>query len=192
MKEDIKKAFTQLFTFILATCLVLVVCWFTWGNITGSISWTDVSQPESYNASVATVDTIFNVGPIVFGIAFALIVLSIGIAWISTPRSVFSTNRVLRFLVKSIYYFGYGLLGLVCILPPLVLGYFLFDFVAVQGNTGSLIALSKWILLLIVAYFSIAGFGYIFKRVVVNRVKRRLAEREYEKNLSELPIGEKQ
>ena len=178
MNESLKSAFLQLFVFVIATCVVLGVGGFVWGNITGSMSWTDVQNPESYNATVNNVDSVFNIGPVLFAIAFAVIVLSIAVGWISMPRDSLRNNKYLWFLVRSLYYFGYGLIGLVCVLPPLALGYFMFDFMVVQGNTGSFISLCKWVLLIVVAYFSIAGFGFAFKKLVGDRVKARLEERE--------------
>ena len=185
MNESLKSGFFQLFAFVVATCVVLVVGGFVWGNITGSIAWTDVQNPESFNATVSNVDSVFNIGPVLFGIAFAVIVVGIAITWISMPRESLRNNRFLWFLIRSLYYFGYGLIGLVCVLPPLALGYFMFDFMIVQGNTGSFISLCKWVLLIVVAYFSIAGFGFAFKKLVGDRVKTRLEERKQQEDTTD-------
>ena len=185
MNEELKSAFVQLFVFVIATCVVLAIGSFVWGNITGTVTWASVQNPESFNATVSNVDSVFNIGPVLFGIAFAVIVLSIFIGWISMPIDRLRNNKFLSFLVKSLYYFGYGLFGLVCVLPIIALGYFMFDFMFVQGNTGSFISLCKWLLLLVVAYFSIAGFGFTFKRLVVDRVRTRLAERKAERPVIE-------
>lgn len=181
MNKNLKAGFLQLFAFVVATCVVLAVGSFVWGNITGTISWTEVRNPESFNATVSSVDSVFNIGPVLFGIAFAIIVLSIFIGWVSMPRDRLRNNRFLSFLIKSLYYFGYGLFGLVCVLPIVALGYFMFDFMVVQGNVGSFISLCKWILLIIVAYFSIAGFGFTFKKLIVDKVKVRLEERNLDR-----------
>ena len=186
-KEKSKNIF-QIISLLVATILVFGICVFIWGNITGSTDWTSMQNPESYNATVSNVDSVFNIGPVVLSIAFVFIAMAVVIAWLSTPIGALKTNRFLRFIGKTFYYFGYGLLGLVCFGPPAMIGYFVYDYTIVQGNTESLVGLGKWILLIVVAYFAIAGFGYFFKKVIVNRFKQRMKEREYKKNMEELPL----
>jgi hypothetical protein len=173
----LKPGILQFLALAITTILVFVMCLIVFYNITGDISWCEVSNPASYNATVNTIDSFFNVGPIVMGIAFVFIFIGIVLAWTVLPTDAIKENKAIWFLSRSFYYFGYGLLGLVCFGPPAMLGYFLYDFTVVQGNTASLFSLLKWVLLLIIAYFSIAGFGFCFKKIIVDRIKKKFKKK---------------
>jgi len=180
--DNLKKNVFDLIMMVVVLCVVLSVGTFTFYNISGSVDWASVQNPEMYNNTVANVDTVFNVAPVMAGIAVSLIIIAIVISYISIPYSTLRENKFLKFFVSSAYYFGYGVIGLVCLLPPFALGYYLIDFAVVQGNTGSLVSIAKWLLLVIVLYFSISGFGYFFKKLIIDKFKKRMKEREYVKN----------
>ena len=65
--------------------------------------------------------------------------------------------------------------------------YFLYNFTVVEGNTEPIIDITKWLLVLIVAYFGIAGIGWISKKYFYNKLALRLKERKYGENLNDLP-----
>lgn len=153
-------------------CVALGVTWMTWQHTTNQLSWTMMSDSNSYNATVSSVDSVFNIMPVLFGIAVVLIVVFIVMTWLHFPKERIEDNKYLKWFIGSIYYFLYGVLGMVCFLPPFMLGYFLFNFVFVQGNTGSISFIGQT-LLLIVAYFAIAGFGYFFKHMIYDKVARK-------------------
>ena len=63
-----------------------------------------------------------------------------------------------------------------------MLGYFLFNFVVVQGNTGSMTFIGQTVLLFVVAYFAIAGFGYFFKHMIYDKVAKKWEQLHPEEN----------
>ena len=65
---------------------------------------------------------------------------------------------------------------MVCFTPPFLLGYFMYDYVFVQGNTGSLTFIGQTLVFIIVAYFAIAAFGYFFKHLIYDRIRKKYDE----------------
>jgi len=167
------KRISSIVMLLITASIAFGVTWITWQHTTNQLSWTMMNNPNSYNMTVESVDNVFNIMPVLFGIAMVLLVTAIMIVWLHFPKDQIESNKYLQWFIGSIYYFLYGILGMICFIPPFMLGYFLFNFVVVQGNTGSITFIGQTILLLVVAYFAIAGFGYFFKHMIYDKVSRK-------------------
>ena len=148
----------------------------TFQHTTNSLSWTMMDNPSSYNCTVDTVNSVTGILPMVFGIAVVMIVVAIVMTWLYMPKEELEDNKYLKWFIGSIYYFAYGLLGMVCFTPPFLLGYFMYDYVFVQGNAGSLTFIGQTLVFVIFAYFAIAAFGYFFKHLIYDRFAKKYSE----------------
>ena len=167
---------TNIILLLVTACLALGVMWVTWNHTTNNLSWTMMRSPDSYNASVSSVDSVFGIMPMILGIVIVLIVVSIVLTYLYFPADHIKSSKYLDWFLKSIYYFAYGMLGIICFAPPYMLGRFLFDYLFVQGNTGSMVFILQTIGIFILAYFVIAVFGYFFKKIIFDKVKSKWDE----------------
>jgi len=191
MKEEHKSEIIKLVTFIIAAVLVFVVGNIVYQHMTEVVTWADVEKPEMYNATTSNLDTVVNIVPVLISIGIILLILGSSYVCISTPVYSFKRNKFIKFFFTSAYYFGYGILGIACLLPPVILSYWLVDFVVVQGNTTGVYSTLRWLIIIIIIYFGIAGFGFIFKKTIVDLFKRKWKQRkdsiEWAKNMEDLP-----
>lgn len=164
---------TNLVLLLVTSCLALGVMWVSWQHTTNNLSWTMMRSPDSYNASVSSVDSVFSIMPMILGIVVVMIAVSIVVTYLYVPVDRMKGNKYLDWFLRSVYYFAYGMLGIICFAPPYMLGRFLFDYIFVQGNSGSVVFIFQTIGIFVVAYFVIAAFGYFFKKVIFDRVKQK-------------------
>lgn len=160
---------------LITAMIAMSVTILTFQHVTNNLSWTTMDNPSSYNNTTNTVSTVITVMPIVFGIAVVLIVMAITLTWLYLPKETLDDNKYVRWFINSVYYFAYGLLGMICFTPPFLLGYFMYDFVFVQGNTSSINFIGQTLVFVIGAYFAIAMFGYFFKHVIYDQVAKKYA-----------------
>lgn len=174
-------------TLVIITAIIIFgVGYLTFQTFTNGLS--DSSQ-NNLTTSIDATSTVFNIGGIVLMIGAMLAIIGIVYYYVSTPERYRKYNsklrKIIQFLDTSTYYFGYGLLCLVILAIPSVLTWFLYQFVVIEGEGGSLLEVLKWIGLIVVLYFGIAGVGYVFKRKLVDKWKKRREENRYD--MSELP-----
>ena len=162
----------------------------TFQHTTNSLSWTMMDNPSSYNCTVDTISSVTGILPMVFGVAVVMIVLAVVMTWLYLPMEQLEENKYAKWFIGSIYYFVYGLLGMVCFTPPFLLGYFMYDFIFVQGNTGSVTFIGQTLVFVVGAYFAIAAFGYFFKHIIYDRFAKKYSElHPYEETEEEKPTN---
>ena len=170
---------------IVVCVLIVGIGWVTFNSILSSVSGPTTSQ--QMNATMATGNTVFGITGIALVAGAACLILGFLFFWVSTPERFKKPNKYIKFLSDSLYYFGFGCLGLSIIEVHSYLIYFMYNYIIVENNTGAFIDVAKWIPVVIIVFFAIAGFGYVFKKKFVDKLMRRLDEKEYESNLEELP-----
>ena len=168
--------------------IIVLLGWVGFSTLKESISSPTTSSQMNTTMSVG--NSVYNIIGIVFLLGAACLILGFLFYWVSSPERFKKPNKLIKFLSTSLYYFGFGCLGLTIIAIPAYLAYFMYTYTIVEGNAGAMIDIIKWILIGIVAFFGIAGFGYVFKKKFVDKLNDRLTEKEYEKNIKELPKGE--
>jgi len=173
-------------TIIILAIVVFVVGYLTFTTFTGNMS---ESSASNLSSTVDATNTVFNIGGMVLVIGAMMAIIGIAYYYVSTPERYRKHNRriqkLLAFLDTSTYYFGYGLLGIVIIAIPSVLIYFMFNYVVVEGEGGSLLEVFKWIGIIVGIYFGIAGIGYVFKNKLWDKWQQRRKENRYD--MSDLP-----
>lgn len=172
------------------TSIIVIILIFAIGLVAFNAVVDSVSGPQAsqnMNCTMSTGSTVYNVLGIVIIIAAVSIIVGLLLYWVSTPERYNKPNKVLQFLSKTTLYFGYGALSLVIVAIPGYMIWFLYNFTVVEGNTGPFLEIFKWILVLVVAYFAIAGLGYISKKYFYDKLSERLKEKEYEENINDLP-----
>jgi len=163
---------------VIICAIVVGMGWFTFNVVKDNISGPTTSM--QINATISTGNTVYGVTGIVLIAGAICIILGMLFFWVSTPERFKKPNKFIKFLSDSLYYFGFGCIGLAIVTIPSYLIYLLFNYTVVEGNTGALIDIGKWVLIGIVAFFGIAGFGYIFKKKFVDKLSKRLEETEKE------------
>jgi len=193
MNERIKTA-------LISIIIVLVV--FSIGyssyNVLCSVEGPETSQSVMSNASASPSGYSFeSSGVVVFNILLPLMIIGVIILvttilfyTVRSPENFERTNKVFKFLISSAYYFAYGVIFVVILAVPSYLAYLLYNYSVVEGNTGTILVMLKWVAILTGVFFGIAGLGYVFKKYFVDRLKERLGEKEYKQNMDELPKGE--
>jgi len=161
---------------IIVAILVIIVGYFTFVATVNDISGPMTSP--TMNATMSTGNTIFNIGSMALVIGLITTMIGALFYWVSSPERFKKPSKFIKFLASSCYYFGFGLIGLAIISIPSYLIYFLFNYTVVEGNTGALFEIGKWIGIGLVLFFGIAGFGYIFKKRFVDKLMIRLEENE--------------
>jgi len=170
---------------IIAVILILVIGFFAFTTLKDNILGPTTSH--QMNVTMATGNTVFNMLGTVLVIGAIVTILGLLFYWVSSPERYKKPNKLIKFLASSLYYFGFGLMGVAIVAIPAYLIYFLFNYTIVEGNISAFIEIGKWILFVTVAFFGIAGFGYIFKKKFIDKLLERRKELEYEKNITELP-----
>ena len=149
-----------------------------------------VSGPEasaSTNCSVAAGGTVFNIGGLVLIIGAMVAIIGLLMRWVSTPERFKEPGKIYKFLATSFMYFGYGLLSIVIVGIPSYLVWLSYSYIVVDGHTGAFLGVLKIVGMLVGAYLGIAGIGWLSKRYFYDKLSERLKERDYEKNMKELP-----
>jgi len=175
------------FFLLIIALTVISIGYLTIGVTVNSIDGT--SAPN--NLTAENVDTFYSVtGPVAVLIPVILFV-SMFLWYISTPERFQVTNKklekILNFLDLTTYYFAFGLMCYAIIGTISVALYVLFRISMYAGETGVSSEIGKWILILIVFYFGTAGVGYLFKKYVWDKYKKRKQEKEYVNNIESLP-----
>ena len=176
-------------TLLVTAIVILVVGILAFVTISGSISGPQASA--SMNTTMESGATFFNIAGLVVIIGSILVVLTVVSYYVSTPQRYKKHSarieKIIKFLQASTQYFGYGLLCIVILAVPAFLTWFLFQYTVVEGNVGSLFEVLKWVGILVGLYFGIAGIGYLFKKKIVDKWRKRREENKKKYDLSELP-----
>lgn len=167
-----------LFVMLVGVLLVLVIGYFSFQSFTGAIS--GPSSSSQMNATMNVGNTVFNVGGIFLVVVAMAVILGFVYYRVSTPERYQKFSKLISFLNVSTYYFGWGLLSFVAVAIPGYLLWLLFQYTIIEGRTGSLFVIGKWILVGIVVYFALAGFGYVIKKKVVDNWRKRQEEHKDE------------
>ena len=99
-------------------------------------------------------------------VGLVCIVLGVMVSALSGIKGFSRVKKLFLWLGKTFYYFGYGILAIVCFAIPISIIWWL-EKEAVNGNTIPL----KWIGYVILGYVLISFIGWMFKKLI-ERVKR--------------------
>jgi hypothetical protein len=144
------------------------------------------------NTTAVSGNTIFNIAGIIVVVGAIMTIVGLAYYYVSTPERYKKPSKLISFLDTTTYYFGWGLLSFVIFAIPGYLMYLLWQYTVTEGNTGSFIEVMKWIAIIVVAYFLLAGLGYLIKKKIVDNWRARRQEKhqeEYKDNMKELPTG---
>lgn len=175
-------------TLLVTAIIILVAGFVTFTTISNSVSGPQSSA--SMNCTMDSGATFFNIIGLVVMIGSILVVMVVISYYVSTPQRYKKHSarieKIIKFLQASTQYFGYGLLCISICAVPAFLTWFLFQYTVVEGNAGSLLEVLKWVGILVGLYFGIAGIGYLFKKKIVDKWRKRKEENKTY-DLNELP-----
>jgi len=167
---------------IITICTAILI--FIMGFIAFNVATDAISGPYASPAMNTTSNvgsTVFSMIGIVLVIGVLLTLIGIVYFWVSTPERYKKPSKLIAFLGKTTYYFGFGLLFVAIFAVPGYLMYFLYTYTVVDGNTGFFVDAVKWISIAVVLYFGISGAGYFFKKKIIDNWTKRREEVKLEK-----------
>lgn len=170
---------------VIAAVAICAIGYFTYTTVINSTP--DYQRSTTMNATSDTSSSVFNVFGIVLVIGAIMGIISVLSYFVSTPQRYKKPGKVFKFLITTTEYFAWGLLSLVIFAVPTFLIWFMYQYTVVEGNTGSLVEVGKWVGIIIASYIGIALLGYIMKKKIFNKWMERRKEVQYEKNIDELP-----
>jgi len=175
------------FMLLFIALLVLGVGYLVFSTTINAI---DGTSPQM-NATCSNAGTIYSVYPPILMLIAIVAVFSIITWYISTPDRYLSTHKflakIVKFLDTTTYYFAFGLAFLAICAVTVVAVYFLYSLVTFAGESGIGLEVGKWALLIVGAYFGIAGVGYLFKKFIWDKYKKTKEEARYKLTMKELP-----
>jgi len=178
------------FLMLVVALVILGVGYLVLNTTTGSID----GQNDYYNVTASTSNTVFNITGFVLVICSFIAIVGLSFYYVSTPERYKKSNKriykILIFLDTTTYYFAFGILAIVCIGIPSILIYVAYRLISYSAETGVGTEIGKWVLVAIVAYFGVAGLGYLFKKYLWDKWQKRKKEAkedEYKENLKCLP-----
>jgi len=175
------------FLILITVIVILLIGWFVLTTVNSQID----GQNDYYNTTASTSNTVFSIVNVVVLIGAVIVAISLASYYVSTPERYKKGNKyiskILEFLDATTYYFGYGLLAIDCIGIPSVLLYLAYRLAVYSSETGVGIEIGKWALIIIVSYFGIAGLGYLFKKKIWDKWKKRKEETKFKNNMKYLP-----
>jgi len=130
------------------------------------------------------------------GILLAITIISVVLsALLTVSRSYHDYKRlknIINIIIKLLDYTAYGLLTIVAIGAPCLLGYAVYQHaINNPGSTGNFL---KNIGIVVLAILGTASLGYLTKERIWKRIfefhKKSVQEKEYKQNLKQLPGGE--
>lgn len=181
-----KESQTSLPINLIVTLVIVVIMfalgWVSYNAIVGDMS--NQQAASNITSSISGGNTMFNMGATVI-VVFAITTL-VGLTYycISSRTRYRKVSKLMVFLTTTTYYFGWGLLSFVVIVIPGYLLYLTVQYAGEAGGTGALIDVSKWVVVAIVAYFALAGIGFVVKKKIVDNWRERRKEKE-EENIAE-------
>lgn len=170
---------------VVAAIAICAVGYFTYTSVIESTP--SYKRSATMNATSDTSSSVFNIFGIVLVIGAIMGIISILSYFVSTPERYRKPHKIFDFLIKTTEYFAWGLLSLVIFAVPTFLIWFMYQYTVVEGNTGSLVEVGKWVAIMIALYFGIVLLGYAMKKKIFNKWIERRKEVRYEKNIDELP-----
>ena len=181
-KEKIKAA---LIAVIIAFCVVSVG-WGILSYVIGSIGNSGVSESGISNTTSGG-NSVRNIGGM-FVIIIVAVAILLTLGYFASSVERYKTlGKAVDFLITSAYYFAYGLLAIAVVAIPSYLVYLLYNYMVLDGHAIDIIPTLQLTGIIIIAFFVIAGIGYIFKKKIIDKFMKIKQEIEYEENIEELP-----
>ena len=174
-------------TIILSVIAVFAVCLIGWGVITvsiNSISTGDITMSNT-TAAISNSGTMYNVLGIVAMMGAVLVIIGLLYYFASSQQRFNRLGKILEFLVNTASYFAYGLLAIVTVVVPSYLIYILYNYTVLDGHAGDVVPVLQWIGIIVIAFFSIAGLGYVFKKYIVDKYRKYMGK-ETKKDIKRL------
>jgi len=166
---------------LLLTIIILGIGYLAFTVVVDDIG---TSGTEPMNVSMSAGNTVFSIGGTLLVIVAIMVIVGLIYYYVSTPQRYKKVSKIREFFDITTYYFGWGLLCFVIIAVPGYLLWLLSQYIVTTGGTGAVFEVFKWIGLLILAYFALAGFGYVMKKKIVDNWRKRRQERR-EENIGE-------
>jgi len=173
-----------LFVMMIGVLLIFGVGYIVFNSFVGDVS--GPSSSPAMNVSMDAGNTIFNIGGIFLVVIVLVAVVGLVYYRVSTPERYKKFSKIIEFFDTTTYYFGWGLLSFLAIVIPGYLLWLLFQYTIVEGRTGALTEVGKWVLIGILMYFVLAGLGYVVKKKIVDNWRARRKERKDEEIASGL------
>ena len=181
----------------LSTMLIIAVIILGIGYVGFQTFTKGTLNPQStqmMNTTANLGNSVFNIAGIIIVIVSIMIGIGAAYYYVSTPERYKKPSKLIDFLNTTTYYFGWGLLSFVVCAIPSYLMYLLWQYTTTEGNVGSFIEVLKWIGIIVIVYFLLAGFGYVIKKKIVDNWRKRRAESQKKvkkivKSKIELPEG---
>jgi len=141
---------------------------------------TNSQAMSNVTSTVNTGDTIFSVGSVVLIVFLVTAIVSVAYYSVSSRKRYSRMSNVLSLLITTTYYFGWGLLAFAVVVLPSYLLYLSIQYTVESGSTGALFDVLKIIGIAILAYFALAGLGYVVKKKFVDKLRERRKEKQEE------------
>jgi len=165
-----------LITFVITVVLIAVL-----GIIAVNIvttSFTDNTQYVASNITTGTsLNSISNLLGMILIIAASMFIIMFLMIWVSDANRFSKPFKILKLLLQSITYFFYGVAAIIIVAVPAYIIWVLWNYTAIEGNTGSFLEVLKWALIIAGAYLGICFLGWLSKRYFFDKLSKRLAER---------------
>jgi len=178
------------FLILMIVFIIFSMGWFVLNTVNSQID----GQNDYMNTTAYTSNTVFSIVNVVMVVGAIVVCVGLASWYVSTPERYKKGNKYVRMLIDFLdtttYYFAYGLLAIVCIGIPTILIYLAYRLAVYSAETGVGLEIGKWAIVIIVLYFGIAGLGYLFKRKIWDKWKKRRSEseeKEYKDNFKYLP-----
>ena len=183
MKQNVKGSFLML----VIALVIIGIGYLVFFSVSDSIDGTSSAN----NLACDNVASFYSIYPPIIMVIAIVIILGFISYYISTPTRYLKTHKylskIVEFLDATTYYFAFGLLFFAICGVVAVAVYLLLTVISFAGESGAGIEIGKWALILIGAYFGIAGVGYLFKKFIWDKWKKTKEKAEYLKNMEELP-----
>ena len=122
----------------------------------------------SYNATMGMNSiTMVNSQMSLIGIVVITAIL-LGITIMALENKIW-TNKSLKFIGQSVYYFGWGTLGMVAFALPATIIWSIYN----EVSHGNISIPMDWIGYCVVGYIAISGFGWVIKHKVADKLPKQ-------------------
>ena len=122
----------------------------------------------SYNATMG-LNSLSSVGDWMGIVAIVIITaILLGITMMAAENKIWKSKSI-KYIGKSLYYFGWGLLGVVVFALPATIIWSIYN----EVSTGNIDIPYNWIGYCIVGYIAISGMGWVIKHKIADKLPKQ-------------------